>query len=216
MDCIDLSEVDAAIFAVFKVFFTIFLTIYTLFLPVEWISNSSFYCYGTQSLPKSGSIHNQLALINRMYWGWLPIQELCPLISNHAELKETFPSHCCQITYKQLLWMAENSRSELEDLLKDAHCVGEIDWRHLDVADYRKYFRNLKIYNISNFSHIYDEVIRAGLHQIGYFFPTASQLAMFLENLFFKSRRSDAIFDLFNDIFAFDLFDIDAIVLVHK
>ncbi len=196
------------------VFLKIILLFGSLFYPVKEFGDLELVCYAHKKLPGGKSVIHQHYLLDKMHWGRLPIESLWPLIRLRPELKMMLPQHCHQLEYTQLLWIAQNDPVGIRKLLSDPSCVRSLDWSELDIKDYRNYFPALNIYDFSDYLRISPDVIRTGLLGIDYFFPKTDHLARFLVLFLDTSPRSVCYFS--DDIFAFDLFDIDVIMKMKE
>lgn len=172
------EELDSLV----KFFFIIFLW----FLPVAWHSNIlpvQTLCYVKGRLPLNTSGELDLASLDHMNWGLLPIEALWPHILNRPDVQNMLLNHCRDFDYSQILWISKFDPLNRGFLLTNGECMRQINWTDLEVEDYRDFLSELEIQNINDLSVVSDEVIFEGLSRIKYSFPNSKILCDFIKRL---------------------------------
>lgn len=169
-------------------FFKVLFFIISWPFPADW--HSKFWpiltvCYLKGQIPVNILGKLDLACLNGMDWGMLPIESLWPhIIDPYSGVQPLLLDHCEDLKLKQILWIAENDPCNRKFILENGPCMQKIDWTGLDLNDYRTILPELEIQSISNnFDDISPEIIIEGLSRSNFIFKSSQHLCQFLHKI---------------------------------
>ena len=178
-------------------------------VPQAWHSKIlpiSMLCYFMNQLPFTPAGDLDFAILDRLNWGLLPIEQLWPAIRDNHVMSSIIMDHCSEFTYNQMLWVGKNDPLNRVFLFSNHECMMDVSFSQLDLEDFQSHFLELPIFSVFDLDEVPEEVIVLGLQRIDYHFPSRVILERFLSRLPNQVLKNRA---LLSDVRALNLFSLN-------